>query len=225
MYNLGKLTIIGTSHISPESVKEVKKTILERKPEFVAIELDKGRLPALLGKKQRIRFRDVRRLGIRGFLFMLIGAWAEEQLGKIVKTKPGSEMKAAIFAASKTNSKIVLIDQDIHITINNLFKNITWREKWNFLVDFVKRIFVRPAEIKEFDLRKVPADELIEKLISKVEERYPSIYKALIHDRNKYMAKKLLRVMELNPKSEIIAIVGAGHVKGMTKIIEKKIIS
>ena len=44
------LTIIGTAHVSEESVNEVKDTIYEQHPDVVAIELDRGRYIKL--KKQ-----------------------------------------------------------------------------------------------------------------------------------------------------------------------------
>ncbi len=37
------LTIIGTAHVSEESVNEVKDAIYEQHPEVVAIELDRNR--------------------------------------------------------------------------------------------------------------------------------------------------------------------------------------
>ena len=37
------LTIIGTAHVSSESVEEVKDAIYEQHPDVVAIELDQGR--------------------------------------------------------------------------------------------------------------------------------------------------------------------------------------
>ena len=104
MHKVENCTLIGTSHISPESVKLVKKTILEIEPAVVAIELDKGRFLSLMGKKQKFQVKDVMKLGIRGTLFMLFGALLEERLGRIVKTKPGTEMKAAVRAAAKVKS-------------------------------------------------------------------------------------------------------------------------
>ena len=44
------LTIIGTSHISPKSVKQVKDKIKELKPEIIAVELDRKRHHALTTK-------------------------------------------------------------------------------------------------------------------------------------------------------------------------------
>ena len=38
-----KIKIIGTSHISKQSVSEIKKAMIEFKPDIVAIELDAQR--------------------------------------------------------------------------------------------------------------------------------------------------------------------------------------
>ena len=46
------LTIIGTAHVSANSVEEVKNTIYEQHPEIVAIELDRGRYTRLKNEQQ-----------------------------------------------------------------------------------------------------------------------------------------------------------------------------
>ena len=222
MLKIDNLTLIGTSHISPQSVKQVRNAILEIEPVIVAIELDKGRFLALMGKKKKITMKDVRALGVKGFLFMMVGAWVEEKLGKMVGTKPGDDMKAGIRAAAKVKAKIALIDQEIQITLKNFFKEFTFKEKMKVLWDVTGGLIFRKKEIQGFDLRSVPGDEMIEKLLDMVKERYPSFYKTLIADRNKVMSKKLKRIMKENPDSEIVAVVGAGHVKGMKKILERK---
>ena len=72
----------------------------------------------------------------------------------------------------------------------------------------------------EFDLRKVPEEELISKLLRQVKKRYPSLYKVLITDRNKLMASRLSYLMEKNPDKKILAIVGAGHVDGIMRMLK-----
>ena len=90
------LTIIGTSHIAQESIDEVTKAIENAKPSVIALELDPKRFQALLQKGKKDYFYILRKVGIKGSLFSLIGEWAERKLGRIVKVKPGSEMLAAI---------------------------------------------------------------------------------------------------------------------------------
>ena len=217
------LTIIGTSHIAQQSLDEVKRAIEEEKPNIVALELDKQRLYALMStKKEKIRLYNIFRIGVKGFLFSLIGAWAEKKLGEYVGVTPGSEMKQAIRLAKKNNMKIALIDQDIEITLKRLSKSLTWKEKWNFIVDVFKAIVLRKKEV-EFDLRTVPSKKVIKKLIDKVKKRYPNIYKVLVKERNEVMAKKLARLMKDKPDDKLLAIVGAGHEEDIIDLIERDI--
>ncbi len=219
MIEYKNIIIIGTSHISPESIKEVKKIIEETKPNYVAVELDKGRLLGLMGKKNKVGIKDMFKLGLGGTLFVLFGSWLEEKLGKLVGTKPGDEMKIAVREAAKVKAKIILIDQEINITVKRLFKFLTLREKLRFCLDLIKG-FLGFGEKMKFDLRKVPEKELIEKIILHVKERYPNVYKVLIEERNEIMAKRLIKFMEKNPSEKIVAVVGAGHEEGMVKIIK-----
>ena len=217
------LTIIGTSHIAKQSLDEVKKAIEEEKPSIVALELDKKRLYALMSaKKEKLRFYSIFRVGFKGFLFSLIGAWAEKKLGDYVGVAPGSEMKQAVKLAKKYKMRLALIDQDIEITLKRLSKGITWKEKWNFIVDVFKAVVLRKKEV-EFDLRTVPDKKLIKKLISKVKKRYPNIFNVLVKERNEVMAKKLVRIMKEKPDERILAIIGAGHEEEIVDLIKKGI--
>src|SRR3989338_559962 len=120
------LTIIGTSHIAKQSLLEVERAIEESKPDIVALELDSKRLYSLMNReKSKISIYNIRRVGLKGFIFSLIGAWAEKKLGKLVGVAPGSEMKKAIMLARKNKLKIALIDQDIEITLRRFSKALT----------------------------------------------------------------------------------------------------
>ncbi|MBI2135031.1 TraB family protein [Candidatus Woesearchaeota archaeon] len=219
------LTIIGTSHIARQSMEEVERAIEEGKPDIVAIELDRKRLHGLMnGHEGKISIYDVRRIGLKGFIFSLIGAWAEKKLGKMVGVAPGSEMKKAIMLARKNKLKIALIDQDIEITLRRFSKALTWKEKWNFIADITKAFFSGKKEI-EFDLAKVPDKKIIKKLVGKVKERYPNIYKVLIEERNEVMAKNLGKIMQENEGKKILAIIGAGHEEEILDIIKMPKIS
>jgi len=218
------LTIIGTSHIAKQSLEEVEQAIVVGKPDIVALELDRRRLYSLFKKPGKIRIYDITRVGIKGFIFALIGAWAERKLGKMVGVAPGSEMKKAVKLAKKNKIRIALIDQDIEITLRKFSKSLSWREKWNFIVDVIKAIFVR-KDIIEFDLTKVPSKDVIKKLIGKVKKRYPNIYNTLIEERNQIMAENLKKIMEMHSDKKILAIIGAGHEEDILELIKEPSIS
>ncbi|MCH8003496.1 MAG: TraB/GumN family protein [Nanoarchaeota archaeon] len=218
------LTIIGTSHIAKQSLDEVEEAIEKGKPDIIALELDRRRLYSLFNKPGKMRIYDIKRVGIKGFIFSLIGAWAEKKLGKMVGVMPGSEMKKAVRLAKKNKIRIALIDQDIEITLKRFSKSLTWKEKWNFFADIIKALFLRKKVI-EFDLTKVPDKKIIKKLVGQVKKRYPNIYNVLIVERNHVMAENLRKIMENYPEKKILAIIGAGHEEDIIKLIKKPSIS
>ena len=222
--NYKNLTIIGTSHIAKQRLDDVEEAIEKGNPDIIALELDRRRLYSLFKKPGKMRIYDIKMVGIKGFIFALIGAWAEKKLGKLVGVTPGSEMKRAVKLAKKNKIRMTLIDQDIEITLKRFSKSLTWKEKWNFVVDIVKAVFVRKKVI-EFDLTKVPNKKVIKKLVGQVKKRYPNIYRVLIEERNHVMSDNLRKIMETYPDKKILAIIGAGHEDDILDLIKKPSVS
>ncbi len=220
MQRYENLYVIGTSHISKESIKEVEAAITELKPEIIAIELDQQRLQVLLNKKQqKLSIKQIKDIGFKGFLFSVIGSFLQKKLGKIVGIEPGSEMKKAIILAKKFKIRVALIDQDIRITLKKLSKRITFKEKLRFFKEIIMSPFSK--EKIKIDLNKIPEKELIEKLKSKIKKDYPSIYLTLIKERNIIMAKSLNKLMQ--DYKIVLAVVGAGHEEDIIKILKHDI--
>ncbi len=221
---MSEITIIGTSHIAKESIRKVRKTIKEKKPDVVAVELDTKRYYALTHapQPQRFSFYNISRVGLKGYLFAVIGSWVSKKLGRMVGVEPGDEMKEAISTAKKEGIKIALIDQDIEVTLARFSRYLTWKERWRIAADVFRGIFFGKREmqrygISDIDLSKVPPDVLIEKMMGMLEERYPSIYRVLVHERNVYMAARLSGLAAQG--MDVVAVVGAGHVKGIRELI------
>ena len=220
------LTLIGSSHVSAESVRLVRETIEKEKPGIIAVELDKDRLYGLLHKGKKGFF--IKGVGLKGMLFAALGAWIERKIGKIVKVEPGSEMKMAVNLAKENNAKLALIDQHISITLRRFSQAITWKEKWNFIVDIFLGVFapteqMRKLHLKKEDLNKVPSKETIKKILEFTKKRYPNFYNVLVHERNIFMANNLANLMIRFPDEKIVAVVGAGHEEEMTKLIKEKL--
>ncbi|MEK6857539.1 MAG: TraB/GumN family protein [Nanoarchaeota archaeon] len=217
------LVLVGTSHIARESVNEVEEVIRNESPDVVALELDKQRMYGLLNKnKSRPSIRNIRRIGVKGFLFSLVGAWIERKLGEKVGVSPGSEMLAAYKLAKEKKIDVALIDQDIEITLKRFSKMLTWKEKWNFVVDIVKSLIFR-TEVVKIDLSKVPSKEIIAKLLTQVKYRYPNVYKVIVEERNSFMASKLAQLIYRFPEKKVVAFIGAGHEKEILSLVKKYI--
>ncbi len=206
------ITLLGTSHIARESLAKVKEIIKKLNPDIIALELDNTRLKAILtGKKKTLP--AIKKFGLKVFLFNLIGAFIEKSLSKHTGIHPGSEMKVAIKIAKKQNIKIFLIDQPIDITIKKLLSTISKKEKYQLIKDIIQGLFFKKKI--PFDLNRIPPRATIEKLLEETKEKYPNIYNILVTERNKYMSKALYKLMHEFQNKKILAIVGAGHVKGI----------
>lgn len=221
------LKIIGTSHIAKQSVNEIKEAIQEGKPDLIALELDTQRAIAIFQKeKTKIGLAQIKMIGVKGYLFAKIGQYVQQKLGKMVRVAPGSEMKTALTLAKQNDIKVALIDQPIQITLKKFSQRLTWKEKFRFLTDAIKGLIFPKKQLQElglnkFDLRKVPKKEFIIKMMKMLQQRYPSIYKTLVADRNKYMVKKLVKLLREYSDKNILVIVGAGHVEGMNELLLK----
>ena len=100
-----EIFIVGTAHISKESIKLVKETIEKIKPDFVGVELCPSRFRQLLmGKKwSETNLGDIIKSGkVYLFLINLLLSNLQRKLGESVKVKPGSEMLEAINIAKET---------------------------------------------------------------------------------------------------------------------------
>lgn len=217
---MDNIRIIGTSHISKESIETIKKEIEDWKPDIVAIELDRKRLHSLLtNQKSRMNFSTVRKIGIKGALFMIIAGYIQKKLGRMVGVDPGSDMKAAYTIAKEHKIRVALIDQDIELTLAKFSKHLTWKERWNFVKSIVKRDNETTELAKKFDLRKVPDAETIRAAMRIMQKTYPGIYKVLVEERNQIMARNLENISRMQDGAKILAVVGAGHKEGMEKIL------
>lgn len=231
MMRFNNLSIIGTSHIAKESIRQVERFIENENPGMVCVELDRKRYMALIkGKKGKIRLSDIRRIGFTGFLFSVIGGYVEEKLGKYVGVSPGEEMITAIKAAEKKGIKVALIDQDIEITLKRFSQEFTLKEKIRLLSDLIMGLFFKKRELRKIgvenlDLNKVPPERIIRKMLIYVKKRYPNFYKVLIEERNEVMARNIVAVMNTFPDKGVLAIVGAGHEEELMMLVKKGFLS
>ena len=91
------LTIIGTAHVSEESVNEVKDAIYEQYPDIVAIELDRGRYAKIKNKMMGIEEDDeisvtriIKENKVGLFLVNTLLGYFQSKIGDEVNVDPGS---------------------------------------------------------------------------------------------------------------------------------------
>ena len=208
---MARIIIVGTSHISEDSVNAARETILSEKPDCVALELDPERFSALLQKRRE-------KASLRNPTYFILNT-LQTYLGGKTGVLPGSEMVAAINAARAVGSKIALIDMDIAEIMGRLGEISRWQKIKLFFKLLAGLLPFRGQ--KDFDLSKVPEEKIIDEALSYMRKEMPMIYKILIIDRNKYMAGWVRQLSKKHKK--LVVVVGAGHKRGLAKLLKIKL--
>ncbi|MFB6192717.1 MAG: TraB domain-containing protein [Candidatus Nanohaloarchaea archaeon] len=192
--------VYGTSHVSHESIEKIDSAIEDHDPDIVALELDPLRLQALKSGE-----RDSKN---DGSLFIRLLRRFQNRVGSKTGLMPGQEMLYAYHKALGEDRDVVLIDQDIRITMSEL-KKVRRKEKVKAGASLLAGL-VLPGSL---DLSRIPDDRLVQQMSRELEDRYPGLYRVLLEDRNMMMTESLKHVQRDNPDSDIVAFVGAAHRK------------
>lgn len=217
---MADIRIVGTAHVSQASVDEVRDAIEEYHPDVVAIELDPSRYSALKRQARDPDVKDV--LAASNFNTLLVQwllAYLQRRIGFDVGVEPGAEMKAAIEEAEKRNLPIALIDRDIRITLLRFWKSLGFIEKlkmgWALIVSI--------AEIdngQEIDIESLKDQNVIDVVMEEFRKFSPNGARALIDERDAFIAHQLVLLKAQRPEGRILAIVGAGHRQGIAGYLD-----
>lgn len=220
MVDFLNIELVGTSHISPKSKARILSSFNNFKPDIICVELDRARLLGLKDKNRKAPgLSAIKHIGVLGFFFASIGGFIQKKLGKITGMVPGDEMLLGVRLAEKNKLRLDLIDQDIQVTLKKISR-MPFRERFRILSDILKAPFQRKGKVK-IDIANIPEEEFVLKMIAQIKDRYPYLYKVMISDRNKIMAKRLFYLSRDNPTSRILAVVGEGHISGMLDYLKK----
>ena len=215
-----KILLIGTAHISQSSVDEVNTVINQVNPDTVCIELCSSRYQAMLAKDQwkNMDIFKVIREGKSFLLFAnLIMTAFQKRLGSRLGVKPGSEMFEAANLAEKLNSELVLADRDVKITLQRTWRGMRFWGKMKVLGQLLASLFIR-EEISKEEIEKLKESDALSEAMKMLAEQSPEMKRILIDERDQYMAEKIRQSMG----KLVVAVVGAGHVKGLTAELENK---
>ena len=217
------IILIGTAHISEESVNEVKEAIQKYKPNIVAVELCKRRYESITNKDKWENTPVTALLKSNNAYLMLAQTFLssiQRRLGKEYGVEPGSEMVAAMKEAENNNLEVALVDRDISVTLKRAWKTMGIREKFRLVWEFLKAMIgFDEEELEGLDLKEIMDQDVISAMMEEFGQIAPSITTVLIHERDTYIAKKIL---DESKKGKVVAVVGAGHIKGIQKHLQEK---
>lgn len=215
------LILVGTAHVSPESVAEVERVIREENPDVVAVELDAGRLDALEHKKDWENTPIQKLLkGDKLWLFLAQSLLASYQrrLGDQMGAEPGTEMMAAVRTAREMGKEVLLADREIGTTMKRAYRLMRFGEKLRLVWELFKSFFAGDEE-EEVDLQQLMQEDTITQMMNELGEMAPSIKTVVIDERDTYLATLVREPADQGKK--VVAIVGAGHLTGIKRRLKE----
>ena len=127
----GEVRVVGTAHVSADSVDEVESVIEAERPDVVAVELDEGRYRQLQGETPDDL--DAADLLHGNTVFQFLAYWmlsyVQARLGERFDITPGADMLAAVEAGEAAGADVALVDRDIQVTIQRFWARLTGLEK------------------------------------------------------------------------------------------------
>lgn len=211
--------IVGTAHVSRGSVEDVRSTIEAVRPDVVCVELDQARYQNLtdLGRWKKTNIGEVIRKG-RAMLLLssLIMTSFQRRIGKKLGVMPGAELLEAVRVAEACGARVELVDRDIQITLKRTWRNFGFRDKLKVAGQLGASIFIN-EEIDEEMIEELKREEKLGDVLQLLAEEFPAMKGSLIDERDQYLAQKIRDA----GGSVVVAVVGAGHVPGILKEIER----
>jgi pheromone shutdown-related protein TraB len=209
------LLLIGTAHISQESVDLVQRVIDTERPDCVCLELDDKRYQAMsrqeswqsLDLKQIIRNKQLSTLMVS----LVMGSY-QKKLGGQLGVKPGAEMLIAASTAKEHNIAISLCDRDVSITLRRAWKATSLFRKGYLLTTLLASLF-DSEQISEEKLADMKKKDVLSSLMEEMGQSFPELKRVLIDERDIYLSEKIKN----SQGKRLVAVVGAGHVAGIIK--------
>lgn len=209
--------LLGTAHISQESIVQVVESIKREKPDCVAIELDSERMAALKNPEswRNLDIIKVLKNG-QGFLMLanIILSSFQRRLGADVGVKPGEEMKAAAAAAEEMNIPAVMADRPIKITLRRAWaRNSLWG-KCKLLASLLVSAFDK-EEISAEQIEELKTSSEMDSMMAELSEYLPKVKEVLIDERDRFLASRIWTASG----NKVLAVLGAGHLNGVASVL------
>ena len=213
------ILLVGTAHISQQSADLVEQVITGERPDTVCIELDEKRFTALsqperwenLDLKQIIRKKQLSTL-----LVNLVLSSYQKKLGGQLGIQPGAELLAAAKAAENLDIPVELCDRDVRVTLRRAWKATSFFRKGYLMATLLASLFDK-TELDEEKLTELRNKDVLSEMMKEIGEALPAAKHVLIDERDIFMAEKI----KATPGKRIVAVVGAGHMQGIQRVIKE----
>ncbi|WP_425457794.1 TraB/GumN family protein [Arenimonas fontis] len=212
-----RYTLLGTAHVSRASVVAVETAIASGRYDTIAVELDAQRHRALTDPDALagLDLFQIIREGKTGLVAANLALAAyQRRLAEHLGVEPGAELKAAAVGAAERGLRLALVDRDVGITLRRAFSRLGWWRRAKLLAGLAAGLFA-DHEVEADEIERLKQGDVLEASFSEFAQGTPEVYEAVIAERDRYMAASL-RQIGTEGCREVLVVVGAGHLAGLT---------
>jgi len=213
-----EIILIGTAHISQESVDTVISTIDEHIPDTVCVELDHQRYQSLINQKgwESLDLKDVIKKKQLPFLLANLALSSyQKRMGLQTGVKPGAELAAAAQTAEERGMEVELVDRNIRTTLLRVWRKTGLWNKMKVMAALLGSIFEK-QELDEAELAKLRESDTLSSMLEEMGKLLPSVKQILVDERDEHMAYHIRNA----PGEKVLAVVGAAHLPGIIRHLQ-----
>ena len=214
-----EVILLGTAHVSRDSVADVERVIEEEQPDHVCIEIDSSRYESISEGQSWDRLNIYQVLKQRkGFLLLanLVLSSFQRRMGLDLGVSPGAEMIRAIELARERDIAFSFCDREIQITLRRAWRKSSFWGKNKMLAALLSSIFTR-EKLSSEEIERLKSRNALEDMMEELASYLPSVKEVLIDERDRYLATKIHEASG----ERIVAVVGAGHLAGIVSWLER----
>ncbi|ETR69102.1 MAG: TraB family protein [Candidatus Magnetoglobus multicellularis str. Araruama] len=220
-YKNKAIVLVGTAHVSKESVRLVREVIQSERPQTVCVELCESRYQTIVKEKQWENTDIVSVIREKkAFLLLsnLLLASFQKRMADRLDIKPGGEMIEAVECAKSVGAKIHLADRDIRTTLLRAWRCLSLWKKIRIIFEL---LFSAGSmeDISAEEIEKLKQKDMLDAVINEMGQAMPELRTILIDERDQYLAEKIRTANG----QRIVAVLGAGHVPGMIDQMDKPV--
>lgn len=208
------ITLIGTGHVFNLS-QALLNIFDERQPDIMCVELDKQRYNAMLMKKNNPEKYKEQSKNLP-IIYKLLARF-QDGMADDYGVMAGQEMLTTIEYAQSHHLPVAFIDMNAQVLFRKMLRSMSIREKLRLIFSGFGGFFVSKKRVEK-ELDKIEGN--FEKYINEIGDKFPTIKRVLIDDRNQHMVNQLAKANEEYEK--IVAVVGDGHIPGLSDLLTKK---
>lgn len=213
-----EIILIGTAHISQESVTTVVQSIEQLLPDTVCVELDHQRYQSLINEKgwESLNIKElIKKKQIPFLLANLALSSYQKRMGLQTGVKPGAELAAAAKTAEDKGMEVELVDRNIRTTLLRVWRKTGLWNKIKVMASLFGSLF-ESQELSEEDLARLRQSDTLSSMLEEMSSLLPSVKQILVDERDTYMAYHIRNA----PGEKVLAVVGAAHMPGIIRHLQ-----